>query len=95
MATLSGLKLYIEYGDEFMAVKILTDSTSYIKDDILKELDIIKISLSVKFEDEEFKEVEIDNDSFYRKMEEKGIPTSSQPSVADEGHNGVCSKGRR
>jgi DegV family protein with EDD domain len=66
-----------------MAVKILTDSTSYIKDDILKELDIIKISLSVKFEDEEFKEVEIDNDSFYRKMEEKGIPTSSQPSVAE------------
>lgn len=66
-----------------MSVKVLTDSTSYIKDNILKELDIIKISLSVKFEDEEFKEVEIDNESFYKKMEEKGIPMSSQPSVSE------------
>lgn len=66
-----------------MSVRVLTDSTSYIKDDILKELDILKISLSVKFHDEEFKEVEIDNESFYKKMEEKGIPMSSQPSVSE------------
>jgi len=67
----------------FMSVKVLTDSTSYINNELLKELDIIKVSLSVKFQDEEFKEVDIDNESFYKKMEQKGIPMSSQPSVAE------------
>ncbi|NLZ49722.1 MAG: DegV family protein [Clostridiales bacterium] len=66
-----------------MSVKVLTDSTSYIKDEILKELDILEVSLSVKFEDEEFKEVEIDNESFFEKMDKKEIPMSSQPSVAE------------
>ncbi|NLM35647.1 MAG: DegV family protein [Clostridiales bacterium] len=66
-----------------MSVKVLTDSTSYINNELLKELDIIKVSLSVKFQDEEFKEVDIDNESFYKKMEQKGIPMSSQPSVAE------------
>lgn len=66
-----------------MAVKILTDSTSYITEEVLKELDIRRVSLSVKFEDESFKEVEIDNNSFYEKMEAKGIPMSSQPSIGE------------
>ncbi|WP_139906130.1 DegV family protein [Clostridium thermarum] len=66
-----------------MAVKILTDSTSYIANNILEELDIRRISLSVKFEDESFKEIDIDNESFYDKMEKKGIPVSSQPSVGE------------
>ena len=62
-----------------MSVKVLTDSTSYIKDEILKELDILEVSLSVKFEDEEFKEVEIDNESFFEKMDKKEIPIPLSP----------------
>ena len=66
-----------------MAVKILTDSTSYIPKDILEELDINIVSLKVNFSDESFSEVDINNEEFYEKMEQKGIPKSSQPSIDD------------
>ncbi|OPJ62233.1 DegV family protein [Clostridium oryzae] len=66
-----------------MAVKILTDSTSYINGALKKELDITVVSLSVKFPDESFKETEIKNEDFYDLMEEKGIPISSQPPVGE------------
>lgn len=66
-----------------MAVKILTDSTSYINEAVKKELDITVVSLSVKFPDESFKETEIKNEDFYDLMEEKGIPVSSQPPVGE------------
>lgn len=69
-----------------MAVKILTDSTSYIDKQVIKDLDIRTVSLNVIFEDEGFKETNIDNNTFYEMMEAKGIPTSSQPSV-DELYN--------
>ncbi|SHH94594.1 EDD domain protein, DegV family [Clostridium collagenovorans DSM 3089] len=64
-----------------MAVKILTDSTSYIKDKVREELDIRRLCLSVTFPNESFKESEINNEDFYKKMNEYGIPVSSQPSV--------------
>lgn len=66
-----------------MAIKILTDSTSYIDKQTVKELDIRIVSLKVMFNDESFKETEIDNNTFYKMMDKKGIPTSSQPSVDD------------
>lgn len=66
-----------------MTVKILTDSTSYINKEILEELDIKKTSLNVVFGNESFKETEIDNNTFYKMMEERGIPTSSQPAVGE------------
>ena len=66
-----------------MTVKILTDSTSYIEKNIETELDIRVVSLNVIFETESFKERDIDNEVFYKMMEEKGIPTSSQPSVQE------------
>lgn len=66
-----------------MAVQILTDSTSCMDEDLRKEYGIRVLSLSVSFEDESFKETEISNDVFYKKMEEKGIPKSSQPSIDD------------
>lgn len=83
-----------------MAIKILTDSTSYIDESIREDLDIKVVSLSVEFDDITFKEMEIDNESFYKMMEEKGIPQSSQPPLGDlysemenivkEGHDLVC-----
>ncbi|MBU5483617.1 DegV family protein [Clostridium sp. MSJ-11] len=69
-----------------MAIKILTDSTSYIDKDIKEELDIQTISLNIIFKNESFKECDIDNDIFYKKMEQEGIPTSSQPSIEELYH---------
>lgn len=69
-----------------MAVKILTDSTSYIPERIREELDIKIVSLYVSFPDESMKETEIENDVFYEMMEQRGIPISSQPSVGELQH---------
>lgn len=66
-----------------MVVKILTDSTGYINEKARKELDIHVVSLGISFGDDCIKETDIDNESFYQMMAEKGIPTSSQPSVGD------------
>lgn len=66
-----------------MAVEILTDSTSYIPKDILNKLGINIVSLNILFEDKSFKESHMKNEEFYNIMEEKGIPTSSQPSIHD------------
>jgi len=70
-----------------MAVKIVTDSTSYINEDLKKRYDISIVSLSVIFEREEFKEIDIKNENFYEKLNKSSsIPTSSQPSL-DEMYN--------
>ncbi len=63
-----------------MAIKVVTDSTSYLPRHLREELDISVVSLSVNFEHETYAEEEIDNDAFYRKMARSPeIPTSSQP----------------
>lgn len=66
-----------------MAVHILTDSTCYIGNDLKNTLDISIVSLNVTFDNDNFKETEINNEDFYKMMDEKGIPISSQPTVAD------------
>lgn len=67
-----------------MAIKVITDSTSYIPESIRRELDIAVVSLSVVFGDEVIKEVEISNEDFFKRLEQtKKIPTSSQPSIDD------------
>jgi len=67
-----------------VAIKIITDSTSYIDADTQKELDISTISLSVNFPDESFAETEVPYDYFYHKIEHDNvIPTSSQPTPAE------------
>lgn len=67
-----------------MAIKILSDSTSYIDVDTQKELDIEIFPLTVHFPDESFKETEVDYDYFYKKIERTGIiPTSSQPTLGE------------
>jgi len=70
-----------------MAIKIITDSTSYINDNLKQKYDIHIVSLSVIFQDEEFKEINIENETFYEKLGKNlSIPTSSQPSI-DEMYN--------
>lgn len=66
-----------------MTVSILTDSTSYLGEEIKKDLNIKMVSLNLSFDNESIREVDIDNDRFYKLMAANGIPTSSQPSVGD------------
>lgn len=83
-----------------MGAKVLTDSTAYISDNIRSELDIRRVALSISFNGEAIKETDINNNDFYKMMDEKGIPTSSQPSlgdiynemktIAEEGNDIVC-----
>ena len=65
-----------------MAVKIITDSTSYIPKELVKKLDITVVSLNVILNGESYKEVNLENKEFYEKMNLSGeIPTSSQPGM--------------
>lgn len=66
-----------------MGVKIITDSTSYIDENLRKNLDIRILSLYVSFQDDSIKETQIKNEIFYEMMEQKGIPVSSQPSLGE------------
>ncbi len=64
-----------------MEVQVLTDSTSYLTEDMVEEFNIRRVSLSLSFGNESIKELEITNDEFYPMMEKHGIPISSQPAV--------------
>lgn len=78
-----------------MGLKIMTDSTSYIDESLRMDLDMKILSLYVSFKDESIKETEIENKVFYEKMEQKGIPVSSQPSIGEiyQGMVDIVSKG--
>ena len=67
-----------------MAVRVVTDSTSYIPSAIAEELGITVVSLGVVFGDEAFRELDVDDAWFYEKMAATPqIPTSSLPSPAE------------
>lgn len=67
-----------------MKVKLVTDSTSYIDENTLKELDIKTVNLTVNFPDESFTESLVPYDYFYKKIEKSStIPTSSQPTLGE------------
>lgn len=65
-------------------LKIITDSTCNLSDEILRRYDIRIAPISIQFKNESFEEgIDIDRDIFYRKIEEMGIiPTTSQPTPA-------------
>lgn len=68
-----------------MSVRVVTDSTSYIPQAMVEQLDITVVSLSVNFDDgTTIREVDIDSAGFYERLSGgKAIPTSSQPAVAE------------
>lgn len=67
-----------------MAIKVVTDSTSYIPKELIEKYDITVVSLSVVIENKGIKEIEITNDEFYKKLATlDSIPTSSQPTIED------------
>ena len=63
-----------------MAIKIVTDSTSYIADEYIKKYDINIVSLNVIINGVSSREVDIENEVFYEQIRNsKEIPKSSQP----------------
>lgn len=63
-----------------MAIKIVTDSTSYIADEYIKKYDINIVSLNVIINGVSSREVDIENEVFYEEIKNsKEIPKSSQP----------------
>lgn len=67
-----------------MSVKVITDSTSYIPKKIREDLGIEVVSLSVIFEGQGYRELDLTNEEFFNRLDESGeIPTSSQPSITE------------
>ncbi|MBW6409185.1 DegV family protein [Clostridium weizhouense] len=65
-----------------MSVKVVTDSTSYIAEKLIKEYDISIASLNVILNGKSYKEIDLSNREFYEQMDKNNeIPTSSQPST--------------
>lgn len=63
-----------------MAIKIVTDSTSYIPKKYLEKYDISVVSLNILLKNTNRRETSISNQTFYKEMEEaKGFAVSSQP----------------
>lgn len=67
-----------------MGVKIITDSTSYIPQNLIGFMDIEIISLNVSLEDKHFREMDISSEYFYGELEKlKTFPKSSQPEIGE------------
>ncbi len=64
-------------------IKVITDSTSYLEKQSVKDLDIEILSLKVEFQQDTYREVELENKAFYRMMDGRGIPKSSQPPIGE------------
>lgn len=82
-----------------MAVKIVTDSSAYLDNELVKMYDIQVIPLIVNYNNQSIKETEINNTQFYEWMATENFPTTSQPSpmeiqqafsrLLEEGHD-IC-----
>ncbi len=66
-----------------MKLAIVTDSTAYIPEELLKKHNIYTIPLSVVFGDDTFREgIDITTAEFYKKVkEEADLPSTSQPPI--------------
>ena len=64
-------------------IKIVTDSTAYLPERVIREHDIRVVPLCVHFGEEAFKEgVELSNEEFYTRLKAAPeLPTTSQPSA--------------
>ena len=68
-----------------MAIKIVTDSTSDIPEELAKSLGITVVPLTVFFGEDAFKDkIEIQSDEFFDRLQNGNIlPRTTQPSVGD------------
>ncbi len=67
-----------------MTIRIVTDSTSDISQNLAKERNIIVVPLNISFGSQSYLDgVEIDGDTFYRRLTtERELPKTSTPNVA-------------
>ena len=49
-------------------IKVVTDSTAYLPEDLLKDYDISVISLNVVLNDQTFRELDMNYETFYDEM---------------------------
>ena len=67
-----------------MGVRIVTDSTAYLPEDLKAQYHIEVVSLNVILDEKSYREIDLTNEEFYPKMEKaKNMPTSSQPSMEE------------
>lgn len=65
-----------------MSIKIVCDSTAYIPEKLLNKFDITVVSLNILMEDKSYREIDIDQEFFYRKLKKSSVlPTSALPNV--------------
>ena len=64
-------------------VRIVTDSSTLITEDEAREMGIDMIPLCVSIGDMEGRDLAVDMDDFYGRIERKEIPRSSQPPIGD------------
>jgi DegV family protein with EDD domain len=68
-----------------MTVRVVTDSTSDLPPDVLEELSIACVPLSVLFGDQAYRDgIDLTTDQFFQKLVESRVaPSTSQPSVGE------------
>lgn len=67
-----------------MPIKVITDSTSYISEDLIKKYDIDILSLSVLLNGIDKRELDWTNEEFYEEIKKGGdFPKSSQPKIEE------------
>ena len=65
-----------------MSINVITDSTSCIPEELIKKYNLTIVSLNVLLDDKNYREVDLDNSTFYDLMNKsKDFPKSSQPSL--------------
>lgn len=68
----------------FLKTRIVTDSTTYLSQDILESYGIDSVSLSVSFEHGNYRENQISNEFFFSEIDKiDEIPKSSQPAIQE------------
>ncbi len=65
-------------------IKIVTDSTAYLRQEDIQKYEISVVPLNVTFDGENFKENEKNYEEFYKQLDtSKGFPTTSQPAIGE------------
>jgi len=65
-------------------VKIVTDSTCYLPEEIIKKYGIKIVPLYVRFGDKTYAEhIDINDEEYYKRIEKGELPTTTQPSTED------------
>ena len=67
-----------------MSIRIIADSTCYLPKEYIDKYNISIVSLNVLLNGKSYREIDLENDWFYKEMAKSStIPTSSQPSITD------------